>query len=308
MKVVIAGGTGFLGQALVTEFLKRDCSILLLTRSPEKVILQPRVSAFSWLAPDSPPLENLLEGTNILINLSGEPLMKSRWTRGRKEKIISSRTKPTQAIIQALHKVHKRPDVFINASAVGWYGHRPFGEVAESAPKGSGFLSQVCESWEQESRHASELGIRTIQARLGIVIDSKGGFLRSLLPIFKGFLGGYPGDGSQWFSWIHLQDAINAFLFICDTPGLEGPVNVTSPDPIQMKSFCKLLGKILKRPSFIPIPAWILRWLLQDMSEALLAGAKVIPEKLIEAQFPFTYPTLQEALKITLADAKQNQA
>lgn len=308
MKIVIAGGTGFIGKALATVFSQRGDTVLILTRRPEKYPVVSGITAFSWLLDTSPPLENLLEGCDILINLAGEPLMKSRWSRARKEKIISSRTQATHLLIQALHKVHKRPDVFINASAIGWYGHRPFGEITEASPKGSGFLSQVCEVWEQESRKATTLGIRTVQARFGVILDQHGGFLNSLLPSFQWYLGGYPGDGSQWFSWIHLEDAVSALLFISETGSLEGPLNITAPHPIQMKAFCKQVGKRIKRPALIPCPAWILKWILQDMSEALLAGAKVFPEKLELAGYVFKYPTVQEALKATLPDAKHPSA
>ncbi len=308
MKIIIAGGSGFIGEAIVAKFSHQDHHILILSRHPEQVSVLDHgsVKVFSWLNETSPPLENLVEGADVIINLAGTPLMKTWWTRSRKKQILSSRLDASKALAEALHKTHKKPGLVITASAVGWYGHRPFGDVTETAPKGSGFLAMVCEAWEQESRALSELGIRSIQLRLGTVLEAKGGMLKLLAPIFKAFVGGPPGDGSQWLSWVHRDDVANAIAWIMTHPDLEGPVNLTSPEPVQMKKFCIMLGKILKRPSWVSVPAWVLRWLLQDTSEVMLAGAKVIPEKLILSGFVFQYPHLQEALQACFCHEKSH--
>jgi uncharacterized protein (TIGR01777 family) len=299
MRVIIAGGSGFIGRKLIVELLQTRHEVIVLSRRPENVHkIFPAARAEFWDAKTSSVLVNILDGVDAVINLIGESIAAKRWSFMQKQKILSSRIDSTRAIVNAIEQTHHRPSVLLNASAVGYYAHVPEDEVTEEYPKGSGFLSDVCEQWEMEAQKAQELGVRVVLLRTGIVLDKNEGALHKLLLPFRMFFGGYLGNGRQWFPWIHVQDEVNAILYALDHELINGPVNLAAPQPIRMIEFCNALGSVLHRPSWLPVPEFALRLMLGEMAEPLLfQGQKIIPQKLLEAGFKFRYPDLENALQ-----------
>jgi uncharacterized protein (TIGR01777 family) len=299
MRVIITGGSGLIGRRLIVELLQARLEVIVLSRRPENVHkIFPTVRAEFWDAKTSGVLLSILDGACAVINLTGESIATKRWSSMQKQKILSSRIDSTRAIVNAIKLTHHRPSVLLNASAVGYYAHVPEGEVSEAYPKGSGFLSDVCEQWEMEAQKAQEFGVRVVLLRTGIVLDKNEGALHRLLLPFWMFIGGPLGNGKQWFPWIHVQDEVNAILFAMEHEQVTGAINLSAPESVRLSDFYRMLGKVLHRPSWLPVPEFALRLMLGEMAEPLLfQGQKIIPKKLLEAGFKFRYPNLENALQ-----------
>lgn len=302
MKVIVTGGTGFIGRAVLQKLIEDGHRVVLLTRHPDHVqwFNKNFVRPVAWNGKTQGDWSQEVDGADAVINLAGEPLVAKRWTKSVKEHIISSRVNATRAIVEAIRKAEHKPSVLINANAVGFYGNVPDGEVTESSPKGSGFLSDTCEIWEKEARAAEALGVRLVICRIGIVLEKDGGALTKMVPPFQMFIGGPIGSGRQWFPWVHRDDVAGAMIFALDNSRVKGVINVTAPDSVTMGQFCVALGKALKRPCWAPVPAVALKLLLGEMSGMLLEGQKAIPKKLEQAGYLFIYPKLDEALEVIL--------
>ena len=303
MRVVVAGGSGLIGRKLIEELLRAQHEVIVLSRSPENVRKRfPTVHVEFWNAKTSDGLTSVLEETDAVINLTGESIGEKRWTQIQKERILSSRIESTQAIVDTIKQTKRKPTVLLNASAVGYYGNVPEGELTEANPRGTGFLADVCALWEAEALKVQEFGTRVVMLRTGVVLDKNGGVLRKLLPPFQLFVGGPLGSGKQWFPWIHLQDEVNAILFALENEHIAGPLNLAAPEPARMLEFCKKVGKILHRPSWINVPAFVLKLAMGEMAESLLLdGQRVIPQKLIDAGFKFQFSKLEDALRNLLS-------
>ena len=304
MKIILSGGTGFIGRPLLVQLLRADHHVTLLSRNPDRLGLQtrPSIDTVPWDACNSGPWSSRVDGADAVINLAGEPIAQKRWTREQKERIVSSRIDSTRALVEAIRRAQKKPAVLINASAVGYYGHVESGEVTESRPKGNGFLADTCAQWEKEALAAEALGVRVVCLRTGIVLEKGGGALAKMLPPFRFFMGGPLGSGCQGLPWVHRDDEIGAILFTLKTQNLRGPVNITAPNPVTMREFCESLGKAMRRPSWAPVPAFVLRLLLGDMAEEmLLGGQRAVPQKLLDAGYRFRYPDLDRALAAILS-------
>ncbi len=297
MKVIVSGGTGFIGKALLEALLKDGHEVLALVRQGSSALNElSKVRKLIWDGKTLGDWAAALEGADALINLAGEPIAGKRWTTEQKAKLRSSRLDATNVLIEALRKTKKRPKVFINASAVGYYGHVMNNVLSENYERGHGFLAKLCEEWEKAAGAAEELGIRTVMIRIGIVLEKGGGALAKMLPPFQFFVGGPLGSGTQWFPWIHREDVTRIVLFILQNPEISGPVNVTAPQPATMREFCTVLGKVLSRPSWAPVPDFILQLLLGEMASMLVTGQRAVPHKLLDAGFQFKYPGLVGAL------------
>ncbi|MBU9888977.1 MAG: TIGR01777 family oxidoreductase [Candidatus Omnitrophica bacterium] len=297
MKILIAGGTGFIGTALVSSLLARGHEPVLLSRQ-KNAALGPSVPRYlEWDAQGAGAWAGTMEAADAVINLAGEPIAGRRWTAAQKEKILKSRIETTRVLIEAMSRASSRPKVLINASAVGYYGNVPEGDVTETHPQGTGFLAEVCGRWEEEALRADSLGIRTVILRTGVVLAKGGGALAKMLPPFRFFLGGPLGSGSQWFPWVHRDDVVRAVFFALENDVVAGPVNVTAPWPVTQRDFCATLGKVLKRPFGAAVPAFVLKVLLGEMSAVLLEGQKAIPRKLLESGYAFKFPVLKDALE-----------
>jgi len=299
MRVVIVGGSGLIGRRLIEELLRAQHELTVLSRRPENVRkIFSTVHVEFWDAKTNDALIDVLDGADAIINLTGESIAAKRWTIIQKERILSSRIESTRAIVDAIKQIRRKPSVLLNASAVGYYGNLPEGDVTEANSKGAGFLADVCAQWEAEALKAQEYGMRIILLRTGIVLDKKSGALQKLLLPFRFFVGGPLGSGKQWFPWIHLHDAVKAIIFAMENEYITGPLNFAAPESVRMSEFCRKLGKILHRPSWMNVPAFVLKFALGEMAESLLLeGQKVIPQKLIDAGFKFQFPKLEGALR-----------
>ena len=305
MKILLAGATGFIGSRLRDACLTSGYQTIVLSRHPRTfpVYEEKKGEQFVlWDGRTSGEWCRFLEEAEVVINLAGENIAGERWTRERKRKILSSRTDATRAIIDAIGECRKKPVLLINASAVGYYGDVPSGEVTEQGRRGEGFLAEVCHQWEEEALRTEKWGVRVVLARLGPVIGENGGFLAKMFEPFRFFMGGPLGSGRQWIPWVHREDVVRAFLFMIHGRSLSGPVNVTAPCPVTMKEFCLTIGKIVKRPAGFSVPSFVLRGLMGEMAAIILEGACVVPDKLMRAGFSFQYKTLVAALEAALKE------
>ena len=297
MKIIVAGGTGFIGTPLITRLLRDGHAVTVLTRSPKKIVSSHNsLSAVQWDAKTQGGWVGVVDGADAIINLTGELIAGKRWTRRQKDVILASRVESTRALVTAIEHAQKKPSVLINNSAVGFYGDVPDGDVSETAPAGTDFLAQVCLNWEAEALVAKKFGVRVVTPRLGVVLAPRGGALARLVVPFRFFAGGYVGTGRQWFPWIHIDDLIGGFVFLLAHPSVEGPVNFVAPHAVTMKEFARTLGEVMHRPSWTSVPSFVLRIALGEMAEMLLTGQRVIPQKLLEAGYRFEYATANGAL------------
>jgi len=232
-----------------------------------------------------------------VINLAGESLAAKRWSPQQKEIIRDSRLAATRQLLDAIASWPNKPAVFINASAIGYYGPRGDEQLTEVDEPGRGFLAGVCRAWEAEALRAEPLGIRVVRLRIGLVLGPGGGALSKMVPPFQWFFGGPLGTGRQWVSWIHQDDVIGLIEWALTTPLISGAVNATAPEPVTMREFCRCLGEALHRPSWAPVPSIVLRSLLGEMADLLLTGQRVIPHVALQRNYPFAHPALLPALQ-----------
>ncbi len=296
MNVVLAGGTGFIGGALAQALAARGDRVVLLTRDPDaaRANLGATASAVGWDGKSSGEWAKALDGADAVVNLSGGAM--GRWTPANKLALLKSRIDSTRALVAALSSAARKPKVLVNASAVGFYGDVPDGEVTESSAQGRDFLASVCGQWEREALAAEPLGVRVVLARVGVVLGEGGGALSMMAPPFKLFVGGPLGSGRQGFPWIHRDDAVGAILFALDSDKLSGPVNLTGPVAEDNEGFCAALGRALGRPSWIRVPAFAVRLAVGEMADMLLGGQTAVPRKLLDAGYKFKYADADAAL------------
>lgn len=298
MKIAIIGGSGFIGRNLARQLAKSAHDIFIFSR---KNTLPPELQGLEKLNLVSTPKPNSenLEAMDIIINLAGESVIGERWTEKRKEELRTSRINFTKEIINELAKVKVKPKVFLQGSAIGYYGMYESANpvFSETANPGEDFLAKLCMDWEKEALQAKDLGIRTVLIRTGIVLSPKSGALQQMLLPFKMFVGGPLGTGKQFMSWIHIADMIQGILFLIADSNASGAFNFTAPNPCSNEEFSSCLGKVIKRPSFMPVPSFAITALYGEGAEVILKGQNVVPTKLIEAGYKFQYPTLKLALE-----------
>lgn len=298
MKVVITGATGFVGQVIVKQLLAAGDEVVVLTRNVARaaITLGSSCKYFQWNESEElPPLE-ALEGADGIINLMGESISK-RWDENQKKKIYNSRIHGTRKLVEAMEKLKKKPSVFVSTSAIGIYGNRGSEEINEGSNVASDFLAKVCLDWENEANKARNHQARVAIIRVGIVLGHGGGALAQMLPIFKLGGGGPLGNGKQYMSWIHIDDLASMYVEALKNPEIKGVLNGTSPYPVTNAEFTKVLGKVVRRPAFLPAPSFAIKIAFGEMSQILLEGQKVLPVKFKEAKFRFRMPTLEMALK-----------
>lgn len=297
MKIVIAGGGGFIGRGIVEKFARESHAVVVLTRSASRAsAASENVRMVLWDARTTGTWASEVDGAEAVMNFVGEPLDAKRWTQKQKAIIVRSRVEPTEAIVEALRRATNKPSVFINASAVGYYGSIEQEEATEEYRRGEGFLADVVHRWEETALAAGAAGVRTVLLRMGVVLARDGGALAKMVLPFRLFVGGPIGSGRQWFPWIHRNDVANIAHFVVNNPTLVGPVNVVAPEAVMMRRFAEVLGKVLRRPSWAPVPGFLLKLALGEMSEMLLTGQRVVPAKLSRAGYSFMFPTLERAL------------
>jgi uncharacterized protein (TIGR01777 family) len=293
-KICVMGATGFVGRALCAALERSGATVHRYSRSA-------RPGFASW-DPASGEIESApLEGADAVVNLSGEDIAGARWTANRKKLLRDSRVASTQLIVQTLGQLKQPPKVLINASAVGFYGNRGQDAVAENSPVGTGFLAELCQAWEAAAMQATAHGVRVVIPRFGVVLSKDGGALSRMLPAFKLGVAGRLGSGQQFMSWISLLDAVSVIRFLMSATEINGPVNAVAPEPVSNEDFTETLGRIVRRPTLLPVPVFALRAALGELSQVLLEGANVRPRVLEHAGFRFDYPRLEDALEVLLA-------
>lgn len=293
MKITISGGTGFIGSALTNMLLAGGHNVTVLTRSPDRARKQS--SAIRFLSWDD--IDAAVSGSDAIVNLVGESLFGQRWSDETKKRIISSRIDTTTALVNAMAKASpsERPQVFVSASAVGFYGDRKDQIVTENTPVGDDFLAEVCAMWEAASQKAPD-GVRVVNPRIGIVLHPEGGALEKMLTPFKLFIGGPLGDGKQYFPWIHRQDLLRILVECIQNDTLSGPINTATPKVVTMSEFSDALGGVLHRPTLFKVPEFALSILLGEASQAITSGQRIEPEVLKKAGFKWDYPDVKSAL------------
>jgi uncharacterized protein (TIGR01777 family) len=299
MRIVVTGGTGFIGQALCPLLVQDGHQVTVLTRNVGSAshLLGPAVAPVEWNGRDAGSWEHSLEGADAVINLAGAPIAEARWTDARKELLSNSRVLTTRLLVEAMSRRSSKPRTLINASGIGYYGASDDRVLDESAPRGQGFLADLCLAWEGEARRATEFGTRVILLRTGMVLGLEGGALPKMLLPFKLFAGGPVMPGTQWISWIHRRDHIGLIQWALATPGLSGPVNVVAPGAVTMAQFCTLLGRVLRRPSWLPVPGLALQVALGELGTLMTTGQRVHPSKAIAGGYVFQYPALEPAMR-----------
>jgi hypothetical protein len=299
MKVVVAGGTGFLGRALCRALTARGDEVVVLTRSMARArsALGPGMSPVEWTPGAPGSWREALRGAWAVVNLAGEGIAEKRWTEERKAVLRSSRVEVTRALVEAVAAAEPRPEVLVSTSAVGFYGPRGDEEVSEEDGAGADFLARLCIDWEREARAAEAHGVRVALLRLGVVLGREGGALARMLLPFRMFVGGPIGRGGQAFSWVHVDDLVAIILLALDDPRFSGPFNVTGPEPLTMKAFSQVLGRVLGRPSWLPVPGFAVRALFGEGADVLLSGQRAIPAKLQAMGYRFRFSTAEAALR-----------
>lgn len=297
MKLVIAGASGFIGSMLVQRLGQRGDALVLLSRESPSSAAGPNTEWLMWEPGESGGWEESIDGADGIVNLAGEGIAEKRWTERQKEIILSSRIDSTRALVRAIAKAKAKPKFLINASAVGYYGPRGDETLTEESAPGKDYLARVCVAWEQEARKAQDHGVRVALVRTGIVLaKGKGALAKMILP-FKFFVGGPLGSGKQWMPWIHIEDEIGLIVFLIENVNAQGSFNATAPSPVTMEEFCRVLGRVLNRPSWASVPASALRLLLGEMADMILAGQKALPKAAEKLGYNFKYPTIKDALE-----------
>jgi len=295
MKILITGGTGFVGTQLFPWLVQDGHEATILTRSLKgaKASL-PEISYLEGDPTKKGPWQEAVANHDAVINLAGASIF-SKWTEEQKKAIRESRISTTRNLVEGINP--KKKLIFFSTSAVGYYGFHGDEELNEDSPPGTDFLAQIAMEWEGEALKARDKGARVVITRFGIVMGEKGGALSQMIPLFKKYIGGPIGSGKQWFSWVHIKDLAGAFTFLLKHPEISGPVNLCSPSPVRNKDFAKALGKALHQPSFIPAPGFMVKLVLREFGSVILEGQRVIPRRLLESGFVFQYPGIEKALK-----------
>jgi uncharacterized protein len=299
VRVAVTGATGNIGSALVRELLVSGEDVTALSRNPAIARAKLGIEAVGWERPKSEPAPaEALRGRNGVVNLLGEPLAQ-RWTEETKREIRDSRILGTRNLVAALAELPEgeRPRVLVSQSAVGWYGARGDEPLDESEPPASGFEAQTTVDWEAEARRAEELGVRVVMTRTGVYLSQTGGALETMLPPFRLGVGGPAAGGRQYVPWVHLDDVVGALAFCLRTEAASGPVNVTAPEPVTNRDFSKALGRVLRRPAVLPVPAFALKALYGEMSVVVTSGRRAVPARLQEFGYEFRRPDLEDALR-----------
>ena len=289
--VIVTGGAGFIGRALISLLSREGYQVIVID------LVDPKIAGIRFvkvdLAKDVPQPE-LFEGVGAVIHLAGKNIF-GRWTKKFKKELYDSRIKSTAHIVSALARVSRKPKVFISASAIGYYGDRGNEILDEESPPGNDFLARLVCDWEHEASMARSLGIRDVSLRTAPVLG-RGGILGTLYPFFRYGLGTILGPGTQWFSWIHIEDLVNMYLFALSNKELFGPINASSPNPVPQREFAKRLGQCLKRPVLIQVPRFALRGILGELADSMLASERVSSKKIYSLGFRFRHATVDAAL------------
>ena len=302
MRIIITGGSGLIGTELTKVLIQDDHEVIILSRNPENASDLPcGAQAVAWDGKTADGWGELVEETDAIVNLAGESIagegfIPSRWTAERKQRIRQSRIDAGKAVVAAVAAANHKPEVVIQASAVGYYGSHGDELIDEDFLSGEGYLASVCVDWENSTTAVEELGLRRVIVRTGLVFTAQGGIFTRLQLPYKLFVGGPIGSGNQYYSWIHVQDWVAAVRLLIGNKATQGAFNLTTPNPVTNRDFGKTLGKVMGRPSIIPLPGFAMNLALGEVSMTALEGQRVMPKRILDLGFKFKYPELEEAL------------
>jgi uncharacterized protein (TIGR01777 family) len=294
MQILLTGATGFIGTSLARRLLLQGHALTVLSRNPEKASALFGDEATVWTSVSQWHADTHFDA---VINLAGEPIIDKAWTAKRKQTLLDSRVGITEQLISAMRNAHRKPYIFLSGSAIGVYGDCGQALCTESAAAGSDFAAQLCRRWEQAARKAEAFGVRTVLLRTGLVLARHGGMLKKMIAPFSFGFGSQLGDGRQMMSWIHLDDYIEAVLFLLEREDCQGAFNMTAPNPVSNRQFSRELAGSMKRSVLCRMPEWALKPVLGGRSLLLFGGQHVLPAKLLSHGFQFRYPKLIDALK-----------
>jgi len=298
MKALIFGGTGFIGQELTRELLSHGYQVYVVTRDKSRFqskVLK-GVELMEWNG--ETPLSQLdnLQKFDVVVNLAGESIANGRWSESVKQKILHSRVEVTRTIVEAILSRALTPKVLISGSAIGYYGAHGDETLTEEAGAGEDFLASVCKQWEEQAYRGQNELTRVVVIRTGVVLGTQGALTRMVKP-FKAHMGGSVGSGTQWLSWVHVKDVAGMIRFSIENTHIIGAVNATAPEPAQMKAFANCIGTVLSSPSWLTVPEFVIKLALGEMSEIVLKGQRVIPQKMLQNGYKFKFPELKSALE-----------
>jgi uncharacterized protein (TIGR01777 family) len=304
MRVVVTGATGSIGRRLVPALVARGDIVTAVSRRPRDArrIFGSDVEIVAGDCTCPGPWQRTINGADAVVHLAGAGIADARWSRRVRDRIESSRVESTHQVVAAIEDAETRPLVFVCASGTGWYGDAGDEEATERFPVGKGFLADVCLRWEEEARKAEAFGVRTVRARIGIVLDEEGPALRRMLPWFRAGLGPVLGSGTQWMPWIHHRDCVQALLALVDRPTLAGPVNVVAPEPCTNRAFATALAKAVGRGLLLPVPWWLVRIAVGGIADELVRSQRAVPTALASAGFTFAAPSIERAFELLLAE------
>ncbi|MGQ9458392.1 MAG: TIGR01777 family oxidoreductase [Anaerolineae bacterium] len=303
MRVLVTGGTGLIGRALSASLARDGHEVLVLSRDPARAGPLPEgVRAVRWDARTAEGWGPLADGAWAIVNLAGasiagEGLMPKRWTPARKDLILQSRLRAGQAVVEAVTQAQEKPQVVVQASGIGYYGPRGDEVIAEDAAAGTDWLSGVAVQWEATTAPVETLGVRRVVIRSAVVLSQEGGVLPLLLLPFRFFAGGPLGSGRQWVPWIHIADEVRAIRFLMERPEATGPFNLVAPHPLTNRELVRTIGRVLRRPAVVPVPAFALRLALGELATLVLDGQRAVPRRLSELGFAFQFPEVETALR-----------
>lgn len=302
MNIVVTGGTGFIGRPLCASLCQEGHRVTLLTRRKDETqrSFGSAITAIEWDGKKAGTWEHCLDGADAVINLAGAPIADGRWTDARKRLLTESRVFATRLLVEALSRCASKPRMLISASGIGYYGASDDRVLDEGAAQGQGFLADLCLTWEAEALRAAEFGVQVATLRTGMVLEQDGGALPKMLLPFRLFAGGPILPGTQWVSWIHRRDHIGLIQWLLATPNISGPVNAVAAESVTMNRFCELLGQVLHRPSWLPVPGFALQIALGELGTLMTTGQRVNPARALSGGYVFHYPTLEPALRAIL--------
>lgn len=298
-KIIVTGATGLIGKGLCKALISRGDQLTILSRNTSNAskIIPGAKEYIQWNYNLPETWAEFLNGQDSIVHLAGESIAGKRWNNNYKNKILQSRKLSTNNLAEAIISLHEKPASFISASAVGYYGNKGNTILTEESANGNDFLANVCNEWEKASETVEASGVRRVVIRTGVVLSREGGALKQMITPYKFFIGGPLGSGRQWFPWIHIDDLIRIYIYSIDNSSVNGVLNATSPKHVTMKEFSGKLGKILRRPSFFPVPLFVLKIAVGEVAGSLVASQRIIPQKLVKGGFKFKYENVEEALK-----------
>lgn len=305
MNIFVSGGTGFIGRRLCASLLQQGHRVTILTRKKQDAARRfgPIITAVEWNGRETRDWEQHLEGADAVINLSGAPIADARWSDERKRVITESRVMSTRLLVQACSRLSVKPQVFISASGIGYYGAQGDQVLDEASGPGSGFLADLCVQWESAAREVASYGMRVVCMRNGMVLERDGGALPRMALPFQLYIGGPVMPGTQWVSWIHRDDVVGLIEWALTNAALSGPVNAVAPNSVRMTEFCRTLGAVLHRPSWFPVPEFVLKLALGELGTLMTTGQRITPSVAKQGGYRFHYPLLEGALRAIFARA-----